>query len=121
MHDQTAMRTESIAEQLCLHPQVKAKVDEGYRGLANDFPNQDQAQPRKPKDKVPLGENSAWREARRRQPSARFCVEHSIGEEKKWRPLQRHLGWRESYAVSVHVFPHDEWFERHVIPHPEFS
>ncbi|MFF1347364.1 transposase family protein [Streptomyces sp. NPDC058322] len=105
MHDQTAMRTESIAEQLCLHPQVKAKVDEGYRGLANDFPNQNQAPPRKPKDKVPLGENSAWREARRRQSSARICVEHSIGEEKKWRPLQRHLGWRESYAVSVHVFP----------------
>ncbi|MCX5103772.1 MULTISPECIES: hypothetical protein [unclassified Streptomyces] len=29
MHDQTAMRTEGIAEQLCLYPQVKAKVDEG--------------------------------------------------------------------------------------------
>ncbi|MFG2219413.1 hypothetical protein ACGFN1_32035 [Streptomyces sp. NPDC048685] len=71
MHDQTVMRTESIAEQLCLHPQVKAKVDEGYRSLANDFPNQVQAPPRKPKDKVPLGENYAWREARRRQSSAR--------------------------------------------------
>ncbi|MGW1412543.1 transposase family protein [Streptomyces sp. NPDC002403] len=33
MHDQTAMRTEGIAEQLCLHPQVKAKVDEGRRGI----------------------------------------------------------------------------------------
>lgn len=32
MHDQTAMRTEGIAEQFRLHPQVKAEVDEGYRG-----------------------------------------------------------------------------------------
>ncbi|GAA3421952.1 transposase family protein [Streptosporangium vulgare] len=38
MHDQTAMRTEGIAEQLRLHPQVKAEVDEGYQGLANEFP-----------------------------------------------------------------------------------
>ncbi|MCX5112299.1 transposase family protein [Streptomyces sp. NBC_00378] len=99
-HDQAAMRTEGIAEQLCLHPQVKAKVDEGHRGLANNFPNQVQAPPRKPKDKVPLDENYAWREARRRQSSARICVEHSIGEEKKWRPLQRYLGRCESYAET---------------------
>ncbi|MFE2936103.1 transposase [Streptomyces sp. NPDC059278] len=100
MHDQTAMCTEGIAEQLCLHPQVKAKVDEGYRGLANDFPNQVQAPPRKPKDKAPLGENYAWREARRRQSSARICVEHAIGEEKKWRPLQWYLGRRDSYTET---------------------
>lgn len=36
MHDQTAMRTEGIAEQFRLHPAVKAEVDEGYRGLAAD-------------------------------------------------------------------------------------
>lgn len=100
MHDQTAMRTEGIAEQLCLHPRVKAKVDEGYRGLANDFPNQVQAPPRKPKNTVSLGENYAWREARRRQSSERICVEHTIGEEKKWRPLQRYLGRRDSYAET---------------------
>lgn len=100
MHDQTAMRTEGIAEQLRLHPQVKAKVDEGYRGPANDFPGQVQAPPRKPKDKAPLGEKYAWREARRRQSSARICVEHTIGEEKKWRPLQRYLGRRESYTET---------------------
>ncbi|MEU2673121.1 transposase family protein [Streptomyces sp. NPDC007164] len=100
MHDQTAMRTEGIAEQLRLHPDVRAKVDEGYRGLANDFPQQVQAPPRKPKDKAPLGEKYAWREARRRQSSARICVEHTIGEEKKWRPLQRYLGFREAYAET---------------------
>ncbi|WP_405606712.1 hypothetical protein [Streptomyces sp. NBC_00076] len=46
------MRTEGIAEQLQLHPQVKPKVDRGYRGLANDFPHQVQAPPRTPKDDV---------------------------------------------------------------------
>ncbi|MFJ1900554.1 transposase family protein [Streptomyces sp. NPDC088115] len=40
MHDQTAVRTEGIAEQFRLRPQVKAKVDDGYRGLANEFPDQ---------------------------------------------------------------------------------
>jgi hypothetical protein len=38
MHDQTAMRAEGIAEQFRLYPRVKAEVDEGYRGLADEFP-----------------------------------------------------------------------------------
>ncbi|MFF3151301.1 transposase family protein [Streptomyces sp. NPDC057927] len=45
MHDQTAVRTEGIAEQLRLHPKVKAEADEGYRGLANELP--DQSAPRR--------------------------------------------------------------------------
>jgi hypothetical protein len=100
MHDQTAMRTEGITEQLRLHPQVKTKANGGYRGLPDDFPNQVQAPPRKPKDEAPLGEKYIWREARRRQSSARICVEHTTGEEKKWRTLRRYLGPRESYAET---------------------
>ncbi|MPY32858.1 IS5/IS1182 family transposase [Streptomyces adustus] len=50
MHDQTCARTEGIAEQFRRHPRVKAEVDEGYRGLANEFPDQASAPPRKPKD-----------------------------------------------------------------------
>jgi hypothetical protein len=87
MHDQTAVRTEGIAEPFRLRPRVKAEVDEGYRGLANEFPDQVSAPPKKPKDDAPLGERHAWREQRRRQSSKRICVEHVIGEEKKWRPL----------------------------------
>lgn len=45
MHDQTAVRTEGIAEQFRLRPQVKAKVDDGYRGLAGEFPDQISAPP----------------------------------------------------------------------------
>ncbi len=55
MHHQTAMRTEGIAEQFRLYPRVKAEVDEGYRGLANEFPDQVSAPPRKPKN---LGEGA---------------------------------------------------------------
>ena len=40
MHDQTAMRTEGIADLFRQFPQVKAEVDEGYRGLAKEFPDQ---------------------------------------------------------------------------------
>lgn len=37
MHDQTAVGTEGIAEQFPLHPTMKAEVDEGYRGPANEI------------------------------------------------------------------------------------
>ncbi|XER99889.1 hypothetical protein HEP87_01830 [Streptomyces sp. S1D4-11] len=45
MHDQTAMRTEGITEQFRQRPAVKAVVDDGYRGLANEFPGQVSARP----------------------------------------------------------------------------
>ncbi|WP_199812522.1 transposase family protein [Streptomyces sp. NRRL S-337] len=100
MHDQTAMRSEGIAEQFRLHPDVKAEVDEGYRGLANEFPGQVTAPPKKPKDDAPLGERYAWREQRRRQSSRRICVEHANAEHKQWRPLQRFTGRRQHYAAT---------------------
>lgn len=100
MHDQTAMRTEGISEQLRLHSQVKAEVDEGCRGLANEFPDQVSGPPKKPKEDAPLGEQYAWREMRRRQSSARICVEHANAEHKQWRPLQRFLGRREHYPAT---------------------
>jgi SAM-dependent methyltransferase len=40
MHDQTAVRAEGIADLFRQHPQVRAKVDAGYRGLAREFPDQ---------------------------------------------------------------------------------
>ncbi|MFE2993005.1 transposase family protein [Streptomyces sp. NPDC059262] len=100
MHDQTAVRTEGIAEQFHRHPKVKAEVDEGYRGLANEFPGQVSAPLKKLTDDAPLGEHHAWREQRRRQSSARICVEHTNAEYKQWRPLQRFTGRRETYAET---------------------
>jgi DDE superfamily endonuclease/Helix-turn-helix of DDE superfamily endonuclease len=100
MHDQTAVRTEGIAEQLRLHPTVKAEVDEGYRGLANEFPDQITAPPKKPKEDAPEGERHAWREMRRRQSSRRIVVEHANAEMRQWRPLQRYTGRREDYAET---------------------
>ncbi|GAA3479522.1 hypothetical protein GCM10018966_040520 [Streptomyces yanii] len=69
---------------------LKAEVDEGYRGLANEFPSQVTAPPRKPKTDALLGDQYSWRETRRRQPSRRICVEHTNAEYKQWRPLQIH-------------------------------
>ncbi|WP_199788158.1 transposase family protein [Streptomyces sp. MspMP-M5] len=100
MHDQTAVRTEGIAEQFRLRPQVKAKVDDGYRGLAGEFPDQISAPPKKPGEDTCEGEHRAWREAKRRQSSARICIEHTNAELKKWRPLQRYTGRRESYGET---------------------
>lgn len=106
MHDQTALRTEGIAEQLRQRPTVKAEVDEGYRGLANEFPDQIFAPPRKPKDldDGPLSDWYGWREMRRRQSSRRICVEHANAEHRQWRPLQRYTGRREYYGDTHRAF-----------------
>ena len=97
MHDQTAVRTEGIADLFTQFPQVKAKVDAGYRGLAKEFPDQVQAPPLKPKKDAPPEEAAAWDEARHKQSSQRICVEHANAEHKQWRTLQRYLGRRENF------------------------
>ncbi len=76
---------------------MKAEVDEGYRGLANEFPGQISAPP---KGDASLGDQYAWREQRRRQSSARICVEHANAEHRQWRPLQRFIGRREHYPAT---------------------
>ena len=50
MHDQTAVRTEGIADLFEQFPEVKAKVDAGYRGLAKEFPGRVQAPPLRPEE-----------------------------------------------------------------------
>ena len=97
MHDQTAVGTEGICDLLERYPQVKAKVDAGYRGLARQFPEQVQAPPPKPKKDAPAAETTVWEQARKQQSSQRICVEHANAEHKQWRPLQRYLGRREYF------------------------
>ncbi len=97
MHDQTAVRTEGIAGLFTRYPQVKAKVDAGYRGLAKEFPDQVQAPPLKPKKDAPPEETAACEAERHRQSSERICVEHANAGHKQWRTLQRHLGRREDF------------------------
>ena len=97
MHDQTAVRTEGIAGLFRQFPQVKAKVDAGYRGLATEFPDQVQAPPLKPKKDAAPEETAAYEAGRHRQSSERICVEHANAEHKQWRVLQRYLGRREEF------------------------
>jgi hypothetical protein len=96
-HDQTALKTEGICDLFERFPQVKAKVDAGYRGLAKQFPDQVQAPPLKPKKDAPPEDLAAWEEARKKQSSERICVEHANAEHKQWRPLQRWIGRREYF------------------------
>ncbi|WP_406000290.1 transposase family protein [Streptomyces sp. NBC_00829] len=100
MHDQTALRTEGIAEQFRTRPMVKARVDSGYQGLAKEFPDQVSAPPKKPADEACDGDKYAWQEARRRQSSARICVEHTNAELRQWAPLRRFTGRRDTYAET---------------------
>jgi hypothetical protein len=97
MHDQTALKTEGICDLLERFPQVKAKVDAGYRGLAKQFPGQVCAPPLKPaKDALPE-EIASWEALRKSQSSQRICVEHANAEHKQWRTLQRYTGRRDYY------------------------
>ena len=97
MHDQTALRTDGIADLFEQYPQVKTKVDAGYRGLARQFPGQVEAPPLKPKKNATPEETAAYEEQRHRQSSERICVEHANAEFKWWRPLQRYTGRREHF------------------------
>jgi hypothetical protein len=97
MHDQTAVKTEGICDLFERFPQVRAKVDAGYRGLAKEFGDQVQAPPTKPRKDAPPEEVSDWEAARKAQSSGRICVEHAIAEPKAWRPLQRWIGRREYF------------------------
>jgi hypothetical protein len=97
MHDQTAVRTEGIAGLFTRYPDVKAKVDAGYRGLAKEFPDQVQAPPLKPGKNAPPEDTAAWEARRHRQSSERICAEHANAEHKQWRVLQRYLRRRENF------------------------
>ena len=100
MHDVTAMRTEGIEDLLRRYPNVKAKVDSGYQGLARDFPDQVSAPPRKPAKDATPEEQVAYQAQRKTQSSQRICVEHAIAEPKAWRSLQRYLGRREYFGET---------------------
>ena len=97
MHDQTALKTDGICDLLERFPQVKAKVDAGYRGLAKQFPDQVCAPPLKPKAGAPPEEAARWEHSRKTQSSQRICVEHANAEHKQWRSLQRYTGRRDYY------------------------
>jgi hypothetical protein len=100
MHDQTALRTEGIADLYEQYPQVKTKNDAGYRGLARQFPDQVEVPPLKPKKDATPEETAAYEEQRHRQSSERIVVEHANAERKHWRPLQRYTGRRECFEET---------------------
>src|SRR5919201_1965742 len=56
-----ATETQVIGDLLTQHPAVKLRVDEGYRGLANVFPEQVCAPPRKPPKHAPAEVVDAYR------------------------------------------------------------
>jgi hypothetical protein len=82
------------------HDLPHSALAEGYRGLANQFPQQVTAPRREPKRDATLGEQHAWRHERRAQSADRICVEHANAEYKQWRPLQRYTGRREDFAET---------------------
>jgi hypothetical protein len=101
MHDVTALRTEGIEDLLRRYPNVKARVDSGYQGLARDFPDQVSAPPKKPPNDATEAQRAEYNIARHTQSSQRICVEHAIAEPKQWRPMQRYIGRRENFEDTM--------------------
>jgi DDE superfamily endonuclease/Helix-turn-helix of DDE superfamily endonuclease len=102
MHDQTAAKTEGIADLLGQHPSVQVSADEGYRGLATAFPQQVHAPPRRPPKDAPAQALAVYEQLRHRQSSQRIRVEHAIAEHKQWRSLQRWIG-RRNYCGETYL------------------
>jgi hypothetical protein len=100
MHDVTAVRTEGIEDLLRQYPRVKADVDNGYQGLARDFPDQVTAPPKKPAKDATAEDLTVHQEKRKAQSSHRISVEHAIAEPKQWRSLQRYLGRRDRFGET---------------------
>ncbi|GAA5207645.1 transposase family protein [Streptomyces thinghirensis] len=98
MHDQTAVRTEGIAERFRMHQAVKAEVDDGPRsGQRVSRPGQRTPEEAEGHRQRALTQGYEWRELRRRQSSRRICVEHANAELRQWHPLRRYTGRRESH------------------------
>ncbi len=96
MHDQTAVRTEGIAEQFHRLPKGKAEVDEGHRGLANECPGRVSAPPKKPKDDACRWASTTPGASSDAESSARICME----------PHQRR-GQAVAAPAAVHRPPRD--------------
>jgi hypothetical protein len=103
MHDQTAVKTEGLDDLLHRYPTVKFLVDSGYRGLANDHPDQVTAPPLKPKKDATPQQVAEWEAARKAQSSQRIPAEHAIALIKWWRPLQRYTGRRDLLPGIIHA------------------
>jgi hypothetical protein len=85
MHDQTAVRTEGIAEQLRLHPKVKAEAAEGYRGLADESFDQVSAVPARARSYLAIGQ---WARTARQDALTRLGI-HPRGPLGIRRPPRR--------------------------------
>jgi hypothetical protein len=101
MHGATAVRTEGIEDLLRHHPDVRAEVDSGYRGLSRDFPGQVSAPPGKPGrtpllTKPPSGNGNATS-----SPQPGSAPGTRSPSPSQWRPLKRWTGRRDYFQETA--------------------
>ena len=56
------------------YPDVAIEMDDGYRGLARDYPGQVTCPPKKPHKDATEAETQTWRKAQHAQSSSRICA-----------------------------------------------
>ena len=80
--DQTAVRTEGIADLFTQFPQVKAKVDAGYRGWPRTSPIRSRPRRSSRRRTPPRKKPQTYEAERHKQSSERICVEHANAEHR---------------------------------------
>ena len=98
MHDQTAVRTEGIADLFTAVPagqgQSRRRVPRPGQGVPGPGPG---PAAEAEEGRRPGGNRRLRGHGRHQQSSERICVEHANAEHKQWRILQRYLGRREDF------------------------
>jgi hypothetical protein len=97
MHDQTAVKTEGIADLLASIPMSRSPSTRAT-GAGHGVPRSGPCPARKPPKNAPAEQVAVYKQAQHQQSSRRICVEHAVAEHKQWRPLQRWIGRREYYG-----------------------
>ena len=97
MHDQTAVRTEGIADLFTRHPQVRAKVDAGGPRPGQTVPGRGPGTAAEAEERRRPGRSRRLRGTAPPAVIRRICVEHANAEHKQWRVLQRFLGPRDDF------------------------
>ena len=96
MHDQTALKTAGICDLLERFPQVKARVDAGYQGLARQSPASSVPAAQASQGGPATGDSHLAGPAQGTVLTADLR-QHANAERKQWRTLQRCTGRRAFY------------------------
>jgi DDE superfamily endonuclease/Helix-turn-helix of DDE superfamily endonuclease len=101
MHDQTAIKTEGIADLLDHYQRVRIWADQAYRGLSKNHPGQIITKQPAPVDTCPPELAQHLIEIRKLHSQQRIPIEHVIARLKTWKQLAHYTGPRTNLPDTI--------------------